>query len=114
MKALFAILLSCLLLPEQGMARKPASAKVGVCERAAHQVANYIEQLSWGKVKGYAPHTVKASNDDLRTFTYFVKVENDKGDSASGYTYQVDVTQDDRSEACIITNVSTDGTDQAE
>lgn len=109
MKALFAILISCILVPEQGMAK----ARKGVCEQAAQQVANYIEKLSWGNSKGYTPHTVKASNDG-RAYTYLVKVANDKGDSASGYTYQIDITQDDRSEACIVTNVSTDGTDQAE
>jgi hypothetical protein len=118
MKALFAILVSCVLVPEQGMAtspRKPSSTvnSPAVCEHEAQQLANYIEHLSWGKVKGYVPVTMKASHED-RAYTYFVKVGNSKGESASGYTYQIDITQDYRSEACIVTNVSTDGTDQAE
>ena len=113
MKALFAILISCLLLPEQGMAASPAKpAKPGVCEHQAQQLANYIEHLSWGKVKGYAPITMSTTHDD-RAYVYFIKVGNAEGDSASGYTYQIDITQDDGSEACIVTNVSTDGTDQA-
>ena len=115
MKTLFAILLSCILIPEQGMARssrKPASAK-GVCEQEAQSLANYIEHLSWGKQNGYVPQTKKASHED-RLYSYFVKVGNAKGESASGYTYQIDLTQGDLSQACIVTNVSTDGTDQAE
>jgi hypothetical protein len=115
MKALFAILLSCVFVPEQGMAsasRKPASAK-GICEQEAQALANYIEHMSWGRVKGYVAHTKRVSHD-YNAYTYDIKVGNAKGESASGYTYTIDITQDDRSQACIVTNVSTDGTDQAQ
>jgi len=116
MKALFAILVSCLFAPEQGIAGRPAPApapKLAVCEKEAHDLAVYIERMSRGRLNGDVANTVKASHDD-RAYTYDVKVDNAKNEGGTGYTYTIDITQDYRSEACIVTNVSTNGTDQAE
>ena len=114
MKALFAILISCILAPEQGMAKAPKAAKAkGVCEQEAQNLADYMEHMSWGKRNGYVPQTKSASHYDS-VFTYFIKVGNAKDESVSGYTYQIDITKADDSEACIVTAVNTDGTDQAE
>jgi hypothetical protein len=118
MKALFMILMSTILLPEQVMARPRAEKPdplPGVvkrepsvpCEKVAWDVAGFLDSIGWGKVKGYIPRTIAHDRED-NGLSFQVRIEDENKESISGYTYTVSIIRDQKSQFCIVLSVTTD------
>ena len=79
--------------------REPASAVQ--CQSAALEAAKFIDKQGWGEVASEPLKVVSGTRDQLRNEEFAIK------STVSGFTYKVEIVQDYRSEACIVTSITT-------
>ena len=106
MKYIFLGLISSIALVSVSQAktvtakREPAS--VVQCKETAVEAVKFIDKSGWGEVANEPMKVISSKRDQLRNEEFEVK------SSVSGFTYKVSITQDYRSEACIVLSVTTD------
>lgn len=108
MKAFVMIILSTIFLPDSAMAKldgEPVRVMAAPCEQVAKEVVSYLDGIGFGRGAGQGARTLGVENREGGHYTYKVKVMNEFGESASGFTYEIDMRHDFKTQACVVERV---------